>query len=333
MVSARSVNTLDVSRLTAICNAIGNETGDETGFVSVRSLLTRFRASLIMRPLLVEAMIATVAASSTEGKAGWAVLVDSERYAVNDDDITKESAKSPLPARFRNTIAHELVHSLAFRSTEFGIELNLRAGAKASRSDFVAAVERATERMSPLILLPERTLKKVFAGKVQPLSADDLRSICKNYGVSRYVLINRLMMLRDRSDLSDLREHAALTNLAVGLGQWTPRGDAILRKWPLFINFRDGIVPHPLLRLAREDRRPGNDLSADENCALCGGDSLDVQMTCDAGLPETKSSEKMTVRLTVETTQKLPGSEFLFAVTQWPPAELPHRFRTNRIGS
>jgi len=322
--SRRSANPLDTSRLMAACNAIGNEAGDEEGFVSVRSLLARFRADLIMRPLLVEAMIATVDAptTSSEGKASWVVLVDSERYAVKDHAISNESIRNPLPVRFRNTIAHELVHSLAFRATEFGIELNRCADSKFSASEYVAEVERNTERLSPLILLPERTLRRLIESKAQPFTANELRVICKEYGVSRYVLINRLKMLRDRSDLSELREHIALTNLAVGLGEWTQQGEGVLKKWPLFINFQNSIVPAPLIRLATEDRLPGASLVADENFVLSGGDALSAELTCDAALPGMKADDKMQVRVTVEPTQRRPGSEFLFVMSKVLAAEM-----------
>ena len=47
----------DIERFTEVCTAIGNEIADERGFVSIRDLLRRFNADVIVRPLLVEGML------------------------------------------------------------------------------------------------------------------------------------------------------------------------------------------------------------------------------------------------------------------------------------
>ncbi len=116
---ARTGQATDPEELAAICNAVGEACSDEHGFVAVRSLLSRFKAELILRPLLVEAMIASV--ELHDSSARWAVLVDSERYPLDTGAIQRESLGSPLPARFRFTVAHELAHAVAFRPSEFGV--------------------------------------------------------------------------------------------------------------------------------------------------------------------------------------------------------------------
>ena len=117
------LSSQEVAQFTEVCTKIGDEVADEGGFVKIRDLLDRFHASVIVRPLLVEGMLASInerPGSATQSQR-WAVLVDSETYRVCDADIANESSSRPLAPRLRNTIAHELAHSLAFRPTEFGI--------------------------------------------------------------------------------------------------------------------------------------------------------------------------------------------------------------------
>src|SRR5262249_47722226 len=106
----------DLRSLAARCTELSDEIADADGFVSVRSLTSRFQAELILRPLLVEGMLAS---RSTPSKGvsqhQWAVLIDSETYPeVDEKVIAREGCSAPLPARMRNTIAHELAHSFAF---------------------------------------------------------------------------------------------------------------------------------------------------------------------------------------------------------------------------
>ena len=318
MAIATSRTAVRITRLAATCNAIGNELADEAGFVSVRALLFRFQAELVIRPLLVEAMIANVEAAAPDAtaKARWAVLVDSERYSVTADAIRDESHEHPLPMRFRTTIAHELAHSLAFRPSEFGIEPLLMPETKSSQQDLVAAVERETDRMAPLLLLPEKILRKLLSGKKTPFTAADLQSVCRHFGISRYVLINRLMLLLRRDEQSGLRESAALRNVGIGIGTWTRQGEAVLRKWPLYINFDNGIVPTPLLKLANQDRLPAKTLVRDDGFVLCGGRSEATELTWDAGLQGSKADEIMQVLFSVEATGNRPESDFLFVISK-----------------
>ena len=303
--------------LAAACNAIGGELADAAGFVSIRALLSRFQADLIRRPLLVEAMVAHLEDEAPEGKANgrWAVLVDSDRYSVTDQAILDESHEHPLPARFRFTIAHELAHSLAFRPREFGISPLFSTNNKISHEEFVEAVERETDRMAPLLLLPDKTLRTLLEAQRVQWTAPALQTVCRRFGISRYALINRLLLLLRRDETSDLREAMPLRNLGIGIGNWTPQGGAILRKWPLYINFDNGIVPVPLLRIANQDRVPAASLVHDEQFVLCGGRLGAIELTWDAGLPELKPDQRMRVRVSVESTIMRANSDFLFVVT------------------
>src|SRR5712671_2398598 len=136
---------LSLSPLAAVCTRIADQVSDDSGFVAMHKLLDHFGVELLIRPLLVEGTLATL--GSAEGTSNrWAVLLDREKYPVGEVQISGETIDSPLPARMRFTIAHELAHSLAFRPTEFGVRLPYRPGDRQSQGAFVRAVESETDK-------------------------------------------------------------------------------------------------------------------------------------------------------------------------------------------
>jgi hypothetical protein len=308
-----SPTALRLAPLAATCNAIGSELADAAGFVSIRALLSRFQADLIRRPLLVEAMMAHLENEAPEGKTSgrWAVLVDSDRYSVTDQAILEESHEHPLPVRFRFTVAHELAHVLAFQPREFGIAPLWGTDTNINDAEFVEAVERETDRMAPLLLLPDKTLRTLFKAHRVQWTAPALHTISRCFGISRYALINRLLLLLRRDDVSGLRESTSLRNLCIAIGTWTPQGEAVLRKWPLYINFHNSIVPFPLLRIANQDRVPVSSLIHDERFSLCGGHVNSTELTWEAGLPGLKPDQQMRIQISVEPTAKRANSDFL----------------------
>jgi hypothetical protein len=302
-------------RVASICNQLGGLCADSNGFVPVRSLLERFQATLIIRPLLVEAMIAKTNVGEELG-AHWTVLVDSERYSVSHADVAQECFGKPLPARFRFTVAHELAHSISFRPTEFGLQPIYYKEARASRETLVRAIEAETDRASPLLLLPDATLQMLLARRASTLDMADLQSVCRNFGLSRYALIHRLRWLLHHSAQNSLREAKSLVDLGIGLGEWGSDGVARLRKWPLFVNFRNRIEPSLINKLVDHDFLPiAAEIDASD-FALCGGENWSTEFSCAAGLRGTRLDEKITVRFSAEPTEKLPGSRFLFAVSR-----------------
>jgi len=91
------LSSQEVAQFTEVCTKIGDEVADEGGFVKIRDLLDRFHASVIVRPLLVEGMLASInerPGSATQSQR-WAVLVDSETYRICDADIANESSSRP----------------------------------------------------------------------------------------------------------------------------------------------------------------------------------------------------------------------------------------------
>lgn len=300
--------------LARICNQIGNLCADEHGFVSIRSLLDRFQTEFVSRPLLVEAMIAN--RTEAQGDVNrWAVLVDSERFPVSKSQIDREAFPQPLPVRFRFTVAHELAHSVSFRPTEFAMLAQYARSKDTSRHAIVESVEQETDRVAPMLLLPDSTIKKCLSDR-EALNAGEFKLLCDSFGVSRFALINRLMLLLHPTDQSDMREREALANVGIGLGEWDAHGRARLRKWPLFVNFHNQIVPTLFAQLARQDYLTVDSLIEDKNFILCGGVNSQVELTCEAGLPGLKPDEKMDVKITVEASSKRPGSRFLFSVSK-----------------
>jgi hypothetical protein len=302
----------DLARITEVCKAIGNEVTDDSGFVPMRNLLSRFHAQLLIRPLLVEGMLASVEQhNSPTNSSPWAVLIDSETYPFSERDILEERPTRPLPYRMRNTIAHELVHSLAFRASDFGIRLKGRTDTKETLREFVKAVELETERLSPLLLWSEKALTMLLHGKKEALSLFDLLQVLENAVVSRYVLVNRLLLLRKDSD--ELLFSSGLRNLAVGLGVWAHK-KAQVKGWPLFWNFDDGIVPSFLLKVRGHERLPAENVFLDETFAMLGGPNNVAELETSAGTQAVPQAKKMRVQVAVEEGLRKLGEEFLFVV-------------------
>lgn len=286
-------------QLDQLCIKIGNEVADDVGFVPIRELLRRFQVQLIVRPLLVEGMLATVdSVGDTARSSQWAVLIDSEMHTVTDESIRSECTERPMHVRARNTIAHELAHSLAFRASEFGITTATFGRVKGS-ADLVKVIERETERLSPLLLVTEKALGQFASLRLSSVSAATVTSLRERLGVSREVLVSRLQMLRSNDD-SGLLERPNFRNLAVAIADWTDDG-AVLRSWPLFINFDRNVVPDFLLQILRQERTRAHDLAIDPSSSLRDGPGNQVTFECDGRSRGALTPERMTVSIDVET--------------------------------
>ncbi len=305
----------DLARIADACTTISNEVSDENGFVPIRNLLARFHASLKIRPLLVEGMLASTeyAGVDTHEVGRWSVLLDSDTYQVSEQEIKEESQERPLPSRLRNTVAHELVHSLAFRPSEFGIQLRRHAEDSENLSRLVQEIEKETERFSPLLLWSENALVRLLSDKKSSLTVEELAWSCRNMGISRYVMINRLGLIRP-TDGRGFRYRNGLKNLAIGIGEWVDGNIAHFKGWPLFINFDRNIVPTFLLKLTNQDQLPAMWVIPDVTFAMCGGLENSVEFVTDAGLSALQAAEKMKVRVSIEHIDKKQRSKFLFVI-------------------
>lgn len=301
------------------CVEIGDELADPDGFVSARVLSDRFDADLVLRPLLVEGMLASVETAEFQdvehgSNHKWAVLLDSESYSsITENDVNNEDTQCPLPCRLRNTIAHELVHSFAFRSNEFGVELTTRKNAKVTKREFVEGIERDTEKLSPFLLVPNKYLAEYFATDKKDISIQDLKVMRQRMGVSRYVLISRLKLLR-LVDKSDLLIRQCLINFAVGIGEWISDKEARFKDWPIFYNFHRNIVPEFILNTANGKLPSLVKVFNEPLFSLCGGDADELEIAVRGGTLQLPRAEEMKVTCAIEPVSRRKGSEFLFIV-------------------
>lgn len=298
----------EVSTFAQACARIANQVADERGFVPIRRLLERFQARLVVRPLLVEGMLAVL-----PGGRSWAVLADSDTYAVTAADIADESDSCPLPSRFRFTVAHELTHSLAFRAHEFGIRLRNPIDTDDSRAAVVQAIERVTDRLTPLLLLSDKALASFIKTEGPCIGIENLANFRRRVGISREAFISRLGIQVSTEQMG--REGIPpLTNTAVCVGEWADGGAALLRSWPVFVSFDRNIVPAFLLKLRQEDLLPFRLAIDSASFVPCGGARPEIEITVPAGTAMFNDAEQMNIRCYVESTGRTPGAKFLFLV-------------------
>jgi hypothetical protein len=306
-----------LKQLATRCSHIAGEIADDDGFVSVRGLTERFGASLLVRPLLVEGMLASTeqASDGLDGKSRhrWCLLLDRETHDVGSREIAEERFGFPLSSRMRNTVAHELAHSLAFRPTEFGVEFPRQFSSQKTKQEFVEAIERETEKLSPLLLMPDALLDRIFSTEKDALSIQELCAVMRNAGVSRYVFVNRVNLLK-LVDPKRIHSRDCLSNIAIGIGEWSSDREAILKAWPLFTNFEGGKVPGFLFQLQRRIPVAAKSLFTDPAFGLCAGDSDTTELKVPAGTPRNPTTVTLPIRFTVETVPRKFGSEFLYVV-------------------
>lgn len=305
----------ELSQFARACVSLGNDVADGSGFVSVRSLLQRFQAEIIIRPLLVEGMLAVTQNSAHgTGQPQWTVLVNSDSHPISFSDLASEAIGEALPSRFRFTVAHELVHSLAFRATEFGIRLKNPIDSDVARQEIVREIERATDQLAPLLLVSARALECLLSGGKRP-SASEVFHFRRSIGVSRQVLINRFRMLSP-ADPTCAQARNALKNVGLCLGEWANEHQATLRSWPVFANFERNIVPRFLLALDSQDFLPAANAISSEALAACGGKSHEAELSVAAGTLQVPDAERIMVRIAMESVARTRGAQFLIMVTR-----------------
>lgn len=303
-------------QLAQCCIRIASEIADNNGFVSVQNLVKRFKAKLFIRPLLVEGMLASGSETNKNDGNGheWLLFIDSETSGVNSNDIEEERFGSPLPARLRNTVAHELAHSLAFRQTEFGVEFPKRSMSVKSRHEFVRTIEKETEKLSPFLLIPDNSLDRLFAPKKESITIQELTEFRNAIGVSRSVFINRLNLL-SVSDEKRLRAYRqSLHNIAIGLGEWKSDSEAFLKDFPLYSRFDGGRVPSFIFQLQRRIEISAKALFKDVEFVLCGGKRNYTECMVSAGTPNTPNSIQLPIRCAIEDGTRKAGTKFLFTI-------------------
>jgi hypothetical protein len=310
---ARPLSNEEVGAFARACITIANDAADENGFVAIPKLLKRFHAELVIRPLLVEGMLATQPGVQSK----WTVLVDSERYSVTQSDIEAEDIRNPLPSRLRFTVAHELAHSLAFRPSDFGIRLLNSVNTNDHRSEVVRAIEGITDRLTPLLLLSETALTQFFKSPTVRTSASDLAELRQRSGISRQALIGRLRGLSEIE--ADKVSRYSLNNIAVCVGEWRDQ-QAVIRNWPVFARFQRNLMPEFLLNLRNQDRLPAPIAFADASFTPCGGACSEIESVLHAGTMEFPQAEQIAAHCSSEQTGRTVGTEFLIVIRKMPLA-------------
>ena len=313
----RAITSQELNVLAEKCLDISDDVADSEGFVPIRHLTEQFDAELILRPLLVEGMLASIENDPFQNNSSthqWAVMVDNETYPhITEESISVENTWTPLPARMRNTIAHELVHSFAFRGTEFGVELTKRNSKWKNRREFIEAIEKETEKLSPLLLIPYGYIEKQLTNSKSKLSIFDIQAVYRRMGVSRYVFINRMNLLK-LIDKKELLSRPSLRNIAIGIGERLGDNKVKLKEWPLFINFDRNIIPDFLIMLLKGKLRNIIDYIDDPSFIFCGGEETYLKTVVKAGTIQTPSAENMNISCFVESNSRKKGTEFLFLI-------------------
>lgn len=279
------------------------------GFVSIRRLLERFRTNLRMRPLLVEGMIGSM--HSVDGQPQWTILVDSERYPDVGTSIDGESAAKPLTARFRFTVAHELAHSLAFRTSEFGVKLEGVSDKPESKSALVQEIEREADHLAPLLLCAEQVLTDRLRRLTGPIDLPFVTKLRRDCGISREVLLNRLALSR-AMDRTGLWQRPHLREFGLAIGEWNSPAEATFRRWPLFLNF-SRLVPKGLLTVTEQNKVPFEVAFGEGSLALVTN-GTDLLLTTPAGTATSPEVDKMPIEIAAEDVKRAPGSMFLALV-------------------
>jgi hypothetical protein len=287
---------------------------DSSGFVPVRALLECFHARLICRPLLVEGMLGSIESDASTGLREWVVLINSEKYAVSDMDVLHETSEQPLDARLRFTVAHELAHSLAFRGSEFGIQLKSANMGKFSDAELLAALEADADALASNLLCTTASVRDFFKSQRTATEISALANLRRRLGVSRPVLINRIRLLSSSSE-AQLRLLPSLANTAFGIGTWRNERQAVIRNWPVFANFTGNLVPKFLLELIQHDRLPAIDAFKDRDFALCGGDKKSIEFSMPIGTPGTITDEEVELVASFEETRRAEDSTFIWIVS------------------
>lgn len=217
------------------CINLANDVASPSGFVPLRKLVERLNAEVIFRSLLVEAMI-TVNSSPSEGCADWKILLDIDRFKRDSEIYPEESDDCKMSNRCRNTIAHELLHTFAFKQENNKFVPRLYEWQQQSGTKAVNYLEKEAENLSSLLLIPNESLLNFFQPNHGRLDFNRFCEQYRSYGVSREIFINRIKFLRNHA-FDHVLNYDCLKNVVIGMGQWSPSSQPELKTWPIFSNF------------------------------------------------------------------------------------------------
>jgi hypothetical protein len=292
-----------------------NEEALPNGFVPVRKLAQRLNAEVVFRPLLVEAMIAANQAPAV-GEYDWKVLLDIDRFESDSRIFENENDKSHMSFRSRNTIAHELLHTFAFKKEAGKFLPRLFEWEKQGGAKTVNFLEKEAEKLSSMLLIPQDSLLKFLAPERNQIEIDHLVPEYQKYGVSRQIFINRLRHLATE-DNERVLNRPCLKNILVGMGEWTSPTSYSLKTWPVFLNFKNNFRPAFLLE-AQSNRSDSIIVSAslESSFYLCGGQHGEVTFEGYMGTEKFPETARCEFRLSVEKVERRQYKKFLFMIHQ-----------------
>ncbi|MEM9478768.1 MAG: ImmA/IrrE family metallo-endopeptidase [Verrucomicrobiota bacterium] len=272
-----------LKKLAAVCLSYSKSAYTSNGSVDIRRLCEAFDADLVFRPLLVEGKIG----QRSDGGKTWTVLIDSETYDAGNLD----SGEGRNLFRLNNTIAHELVHTLGFRLSDFQISVSGKDASQLSKDD-IEEIEADTEQLSPLLLIPT----DAFEGFENDCTIQRLADVRRRLKVSLGVFINRIKLFDRTGEFNPFRKSAI----------------GIVRKGrfvdePFYSDFEDGSVPdflHERASMAVENVFRDYSNSEEDFVTEC---------TLPAGTFHSRGVDAMPVRFSVEGTS---GGDAIFMIQQ-----------------
>jgi hypothetical protein len=286
------------SQLLQTVSEISERAADSSGFVPLHALAREVQADVLFRPLLVEG----VAAQPKEKNGRWLILIDNETHRVTQETYLQESAMRPLGSRLRNTVAHELAHTL-------GPRFEVARGDKKARTERVESLEKETEELSPALLIPPRAMAALLNQKSEDLTIEELVSARDRLGVSSRVMIKRLELLNQEAE-GRLKFHPRINNVVIGSGEWLSATKAEFHPMP----FRGshGLVPEFVTQLRMFKKISTAEYFTDPDFYLCGGTRPSVDAKLWLGTGAQPRSDESRVQISVEMVSRKADTGFLW---------------------
>ena len=236
------------------CSSAARRIHERHGFIPLRELSAALNVEVVFRPLLVEGMVAAPKFDRLDSsESSWKVLLNSERFPDGERQYKEESKGVQMEPRLRFTLAHEIAHTMSFRTFENGVELKESSAVEKSGKEQISALEKESNYLAPLLLVPDKALAGELARIQGELSPEAVKRIASSFGVSIDVIISRLARLR-QYDPQSLRNQPILRNLALLTAEKSNESQRVILPFPLFYNYDDNLVPLFIERLIKGER-------------------------------------------------------------------------------
>lgn len=298
------------SEIVERCVKIAHEASSKDGFVPMHRLVGLLNAAVVFRPLFVEAVVAKKKDLSISGP-NWKILLNVKTFAEDAQNYFSESSKNHLSVRVRNTIAHELIHTLQYRIKDDEIVLN-EVSRSVTRSDaIIRRVEREAHELTSLLLLPREHLEQSLRSITEFEDINTYVQIFQKFGVSREIYIQALRNLNKYHD-SRILYHDSLKDVMFGIGTWDKDAKPCFKQWPTFINFSGNSLPEFTIAESSANKDYFQILQLPKESILLGGNLRTVYFTAFEGSKVVPRYKKIEYALSVEERKTTHGLPFLF---------------------